>query len=169
MKKILALILLGLAVLGSNAQAAPPSTAQIERLLQVMDAEKVIDQMIPAMMQQSNALVDQRLASSGASKADKNRAQRMMAAQEASLRDMLSWNNLKPIYLRVYTDTMTADEVLAMTRFYESPEGRSVMQKMPQLLQRTMQEMQPLAQSAMEKMMADMEAEMTKGGTKAQE
>ena len=56
-----------------------------------------------------------------------------------------------------------------MTRFYESPEGRSVMQKMPQLLQRTMQEMQPLAQSAMEKMMADMEAEMAKGGKKAQE
>lgn len=160
MKNLLAPVLLGLFLAGS-ARAAPPSTVQIERLLQVMDAQKVIDQMIPAMMQQSNLLVEQRLADTQASEADKQRAQRFMAAQEAGLRNMLSWDNLKPIYMRVYGDTMTAEEVLAMTRFYESPEGRSVMQKMPQVLQRTMQEMQPLAQSTMEKMMAELDAEMS--------
>lgn len=167
MKKLLAPILfcllLGLAIAG-NAQAAPPSTAQIERLLQVMEAQKVIDQMIPAMMQQSNAMLDRQLASTQASDADKARAQRMMAAQESSLREMLAWNNLKPVYVRVYADTLSAEEVLAMTRFYESPEGRSVMQKMPQVIQRTMQEMQPLAQAAMQKMMAELEAELARDG-----
>ena len=78
-----------------------------------------------------------------------------------------SWDKLKPIYLRVYTDTMTADEVLAMTRFYESPEGRSVMQKMPQIIQRTMQEMQPIAEAAMQKMMQDLDAEMARDGKPA--
>lgn len=93
---ILFSLLLGLVIAGS-APAAPPSTAQIERLLQVMEAQKVIDQMIPAMMQQSNAMLDRQLASTQASEADKARAQRMMAAQESSLREMLAWNNLKPV------------------------------------------------------------------------
>ncbi|MBE2210519.1 MAG: DUF2059 domain-containing protein [Xanthomonadaceae bacterium] len=166
MKKILATLVLGLLLAGS-AQAAPPTTAQIEHLLQVMDAKKVIDQLLPAMMQQSRALVDQQLASSDASAVDRARVERLLAAQESTVRDMLSWDKLKPIYLRVYTDTMTADEVLAMTRFYESPEGRSVMQKMPQIIQRTMQEMQPIAEAAMQKMMQDLDAEMARDGKPA--
>ena len=160
MKKLLTVISLGLAVMSSTVQAAPPSSAQIERLLQVMEAQKIVDQMIPAMMQQSRMMVDQNLAKSDTSEADKARANQVMASQEASLRAMLSWTNLKPVYLRVYSDTLSAEEVLAMTRFYESPEGRSVMQKMPQILQRTMVELQPLAQSAMEKMMAELQTEM---------
>lgn len=160
MKKLLTVIILGLAVMSSTVQAAPPSSAQIERLLQVMEAQKIVDQMIPAMMQQSRMMVEQNLAKSDTSEADKARANQVMASQEASLRAMLSWTNLKPVYLRVYSDTLSAEEVLAMTRFYESPEGRSVMQKMPQILQRTMVELQPLTQSAMEKMMADLQTEM---------
>ena len=160
MKKLLTVMFLGLAVMSSTVQASPPSSAQIERLLQVMEAQKIVDQMIPAMMQQSRMMVDQNLAKSDTSEADKARANQVMASQEASLRAMLSWTNLKPVYLRVYSDTLSAEEVLAMTRFYESPEGRSVMQKMPQILQRTMVELQPLAQSAMEKMMADLQTEM---------
>ncbi len=163
MKKLLAAILLGLAIAGS-AQAAPPTAAQIERLLDVMDAQKVVDQMIPAMMQQSRSLVEQQLAGSKATDADRSRVQRLLASQEATMRDMLAWDKLKPIYISVYTSTMTADEILAMTRFYESPEGRSVMQKMPQVIQRTMQEMQPIAESAMQKMMSDLDAELSNEG-----
>ena len=43
-KKLLIPLLLGLAFAG-NVEAAPPTPAQIDRLLQVMDAQKVIDQM----------------------------------------------------------------------------------------------------------------------------
>lgn len=162
-KKLFAPILLGLALAG-NAQAAPPSAAQVERLLEVMDAQKVIDQMIPAMMQQSNTLVSQQLTRNGASDAEQQRLQRIMASQESTLREMLAWDKIKPVYVRVYTGTLTAEEVQAMTQFYESPEGRSVMQKMPQILQRSMQEMQPLAEAAMEKMVREIEAEMGEKG-----
>lgn len=158
-KKLLIPLLLGLAFAG-NVEAAPPTPAQIDRLLQTMDAQKVIDQMVPAMMQATRTQMEQLLDRNQASQADRDRMQRILTAQEASVRDMLSWEKLKPLYVRVYSDTMTADEVLAMTRFYESPEGRSVMKKMPQILQRTMQEMQPLAESAVQEMMDEIEAEI---------
>ncbi len=162
MKRLFAPLALALTLAAAPAFAAPPSAAQVERLLQVMDAQKMADQMIPAMMQQSRAMLAQSLPAD-TTPADRARAERLVASQEASLREMLAWKNLQPIYLRVYTDTLSAEEVTAMTRFYESPEGRSVMQKLPQIMQRSMVEMQPLVQQSMQKMMQTLEAEMAKG------
>lgn len=161
MKRLLAPLALVLTLAAAPAFAAPPTAAQVERLLQVMDAQKMVDQMIPAVMQQSRLMLDQNLPAN-VSPEDRARAERLMAGQEASLREMLAWKNLQPIYTRVYTDTLSAEEVTAMTRFYESPEGRSVMQKLPQIMQRSMVEMQPLVQSSMKKMMQTLEAEMAK-------
>ena len=76
------------------------------------------------------------------------------------MRKLLTWKKLKPAYVRVYADTLSAVEVDAMTRFYESPEGRSVRLKMPQILQRTMLEMQPLIVSLMQEQAARMRAEI---------
>ncbi len=161
MKRLLAPLALALTLAAAPAFAAPPTAAQVERLLQVMDAQKMADQMIPAMMQQSRAMLAQSLPAD-TTPADRARAERLVASQEASLREMLAWKNLQPIYLRVYTDTLSAEEVTAMTRFYESPEGRSVMQKLPLIMQRSMVEMQPLVQQSMQKMMQTLEAEMAK-------
>lgn len=162
MKRLLATAALTLAFC-APAFAAPPTTAQVERLLQAMDAEKVVDQMIPTMMQQSRMMLDQGLAGEALDDIDRARAQRLMDKQEASLRAMVAWDKIKPIYMRVYTQTLTDKEVEAMTAFYSSPEGHSVMQKMPQILQASMMEMQPLMQASMQKMLQDLQREMDAG------
>ncbi len=145
-----------------SALAAPPTPAQVERRRQVRDAEYVGDQLIPAIESQYEALVDQMLVNAKASAEDRSRLRQVMARQSDEMRDMLAWSKLKPIYVRVYTQTMTDREVAAMTAFYESPEGRSVMQKMPQVMQRAMVEMQPLIQSTVQRSMAAMKAELDK-------
>ena len=61
MKRLLAPLALALTLAAAPAFAAPPTAAQVERLLQVMDAQKMADQMIPAMMQQSRAMLAQSL------------------------------------------------------------------------------------------------------------
>ena len=161
MKRLFAPLALALTLAAAPAFAAPPTPAQVERLLQVMDAQKMADQIIPAMMQQTRQSLEQYFPAD-ADPADRARADHLVAGQEASLREMLAWKNLQPIYTRVYTDTLSAEEVTAMTRFYESPEGRSVMQKLPLIMQRSMVEMQPLLQSSMQKMMQTLEAEVGK-------
>lgn len=162
MKRLLATFALSL-ILSTPAFAAPPSQAQVERLLQVMDARKVVDQMMPAMMQQSRSLLEQTLTGERFSEADRARAERLMDNQETALRQMLAWDKIKPIYMRVYTRTLTDKEVDAMTAFYSSPEGRSVMQKMPQIMQVSMIEMQPLMQESMQKLMQDLQKELETG------
>lgn len=163
MKRLILASFLAVATSFASAQAAPPTQQQVEKLLDAMEAQKVVDQMIPAMMQQAGGMVDQMLATESATTADRERAQGLMKSQEQHLREMLAWNNLKPIYIKVYTDTLSDKEVLAMTRFYQSPEGRSVMQKLPQIMQRSMVEMQPLLESSIQKMTQDIQKEFDSG------
>ena len=159
MKRLIAAFLLGLALAGP-ASAGPPDTARIEHLLEVMEANKIVDQMLPMLAQQTRAMLEQQLDRQKAGPAQRERMQRLLESQEADMRKLLTWEKLKPAYVRVYADTLSAAEIDAMTRFYESPEGRSVMQKMPQILQRTMVEMQPLIVSLMQEQAARMRSEI---------
>ena len=125
-----------------------------------MEANKIVDQMLPMLAQQTRAMLEQQLDRQKAGPAQRERMQRLLESQEVDMRKLLTWEKLKPAYVRVYADTLSAAEIDAMTRFYESPEGRSVMQKMPQILQRTMVEMQPLIVSLMQEQAARMRSEI---------
>ena len=162
MKRLITTLFLGIALSGP-ASAGPPDTARIEHLLEVMEANKIVDQMLPILTQQTRAMIEQQLDQKKADPAQRQRVQRMMESQEAGMRKLLTWKKLKPAYVRVYADTLSAAEVDAMARFYESPEGRSVRLKMPQILQRTMVEMQPLIVSLMQEQAARMRAEIEAG------
>ncbi|WP_158601729.1 DUF2059 domain-containing protein [Solilutibacter pythonis] len=150
---------LALALAAAAVFAAPPSQRQVEKLLDTMEAQKIVDQMIPAMLEQVREMADQMLAEENASQAERERARRLLAKQEAELRDTLAWAKLEPIYTRVYADTLTDQEVEAMTAFYDSPEGRGVMRKLPEIMRRSMIEMRPMMQASMQKMMRDIESE----------
>ena len=60
MKRLIAAFLLGLALAGP-ASAGPPDTARIEHLLEVMEANKIVDQMLPMLAQQTRAMLEQQL------------------------------------------------------------------------------------------------------------
>lgn len=154
MKHLLATLSLAFALCSGPALATPPSPAQVERLLQVMEAEAMTEQMVTTTMEHVRTNLQQPT------------AQADLAKQEAFMREMLAWDVLKPIYIRVYTQTLEAGEVEALTAFYSSPEGRSVMAKLPLLMQRSMQEIQPHLQNALQKMMGELESEKAAGDDK---
>ncbi|MGY0504706.1 DUF2059 domain-containing protein [Luteimonas sp. e5] len=166
MNRLLATLSLAFALCSGAAFAAPPSDAQLERLLQVMEVEATVEQMVAAVMEQTVAGVQQSVQDFDLEPAQRERMEASLARQQSHLRDLLAWDTLKPIYMRVYAQTLEANEVEALTAFYSSPEGRSVMAKLPLLMQRSMQEMQPLMQSALQKMMAEIERETGAGDGK---
>ncbi len=49
---------------------------------------------------------------------------------------------LKPLFLKVYMDTYTEEELDGILAFYKSPAGQAFVAKTPQLMQRSMQLMQ---------------------------
>lgn len=138
-----------LAIATPFAHAASPSPQQVDALLQAMDMKS----MLPGMLAQIDGATQQMARSmlpADATAEQRAKFDRVMAQQQAFMRDALTWEKLAPIYRTVYGDVFTAEEVQAMTRFYTSPEGRSTLQKMPAAVGRTMQEMQPMMQSLMQ-------------------
>ena len=63
-------------------------------------------------------------------------------------------NKAKPALAKVYIDTYTEEELDAILTFYKSPAGKSLIQKMPEVMQRSM--------PVMMQMMSDLQPEIMK-------
>ena len=55
-----------------------------------------------------------------------------------------AWEKLEPMYLRIYKESFTEEEVAGMLSFYKTPAGQAVIYKMPALMQKSMLEVQKM-------------------------
>lgn len=141
------------------AHAAPPTDAQIDRMLDTMDMRRTLDEMFVQVDTMSNTMGRQML---GEDPTAEQRAafEKTMAKQRDSMRRIMSWDTLGPIYRKVYARLFTAEEVEAMIAFYGSDTGRSIMRKMPQAMQLSMEEMQPIMETMIAEMKQNIEADI---------
>lgn len=58
------------------------------------------------------------------------------------MRDELTFDKVKDIYVRVYRETFTQEEVNGLIAFYKSPAGKAYVEKVPSVMQRASAEMQ---------------------------
>ena len=61
-----------------------------------------------------------------------------LAESRASLRRMLAWERLQPLYMDIYRKTYDGEDVEAMIAFYQSPAGQRVLDRQPQLMENLM-------------------------------
>lgn len=121
---------------------AAPSAASVARLLDVMQARAMVDDMsgkMDKLMQDSMraALNGQTLRPEQQKVIDDMRGEMV-----ALLRDQISWEVMEPLMKDIYARTFTQAEVDAMTTFYSTPLGRSVVAKLPQVTTLSMEAMQ---------------------------
>lgn len=142
-----------------SAHAAPPTGAQVDALMDTMDMRRTLDEMFVQMDSMSESMGLQML---GEDATPEQRAslKRITAQQQDAMRKAMSWDTLAPIYRRIYTRLFSAEEVEAMTAFYGSENGRSIMRKMPQAMQLSMEEMQPMMQTMIADMQKTLETEL---------
>lgn len=139
-----------------QATVESSSTEQIKQLLAVMD----MPSMMANMMQQATAAQQQMLSSAFGSElndAQRKQMQEVMTETTAIMQKHLSWDVLEPSIIKIYGQVFTQQEVQAMTSFYSSPEGASILKKSPQAMAMTMQELQPVMVSAMQEVKAVIE------------
>jgi len=58
------------------------------------------------------------------------------------MRDELTFDKVKDIYVKVYRETFTQEEVNGLIAFYKSPAGKTYLEKVPSVMQRAGAEMQ---------------------------
>lgn len=123
--------------------------AKAEEVIQILHLDRMVNGVMQNAMQQSAALTAQRYGG------------KMTPAATAALSDFqkkltdllqpqISYEALKPDYLRIFTENFTEEQIDAMLAFYRSPAGKALIEKLPtveqgigQILQKRVQELQP--------------------------
>ncbi len=65
------------------------------------------------------------------------------------LQENFSWDQMKDMYVDIYTQVFTEDEINQLVQFYQSPLGKKMLAKMPELIRLTFEKSQALVQKKM--------------------
>jgi len=165
MKYLAASIWMLVSILPCAADEA--SKAQkIEELLTLTKADKLIDQ----VFDQVNGSLSAQLTSLHVPPDKEAPQKQMMADVQKGLMELLrrkmSWEKMKPQYVRIYSESFTEEEVTGMINFYRTPAGRSMLDKLPMVMAKSMELVQPLMKDLTPEIQRIVEAAAEKNGIK---
>ncbi len=114
---------------GQALADASSHTANAETFLKLMNADKGTVGLYGQVQQMFNQRFEQLKAP-----ADKKATLESYTAKaNAALDNAVGWNKLKPDLVKLYTSNFTESELKDMIAFYQSPTGKKMLEKMPQL------------------------------------
>ncbi len=148
---------LGMAAI-APALAAPPTDADINRLLAASRAQSMIDTMLPQIEAMQRQQFEQVAQQRQLEPAQREKLQRIEQRTNQTIRQALSWQQLRPMYVDLYKKTFSKEDVLAMAEFYESSAGQSLLDKTPALMQNVMVAIQDKMQPLFVDLQKDLEA-----------
>ncbi len=135
-------LFLTLAFFSTTVFAAPASEESVKQLMVVTQSQKLLDGMqkqIDALM--TNA-VRQGLQGKTPSLKQQQAIEKFKNSIAAVVKEQLSWEKQEPMYVRLYRQTFTEEEITGMLAFYKTPAGQAVINKMPALMLQTLAEIQ---------------------------
>jgi len=147
----------------SVAFSAPPSEAQVTQLLEVSRSKEMLEGTMQQQLQGvSQQLVAHLIEGKNLSQAEQEKVSAVMQRAMDTLGKNLAWEKVKPIFVKLYTDSFEAEDVQAMIGFYQSSAGQKMLEKTPQLMQNAMVAMQGIMMPALQEMEKEMAAAMKK-------
>lgn len=139
---------------------AKSHAADAERFLLLARADKLA---VPVYAQVQQMFA-QRFAESNAPQSEKAVLETYQAQANAALEQAVGWDKLKPDMVKLYTSNFNEQEMKDLIRFYESPLGKKVLDKMPTLTAQSAQLTQGKLEAAVPKvnqLLAEMTTKLT--------
>ncbi|HZX17276.1 MAG TPA: DUF2059 domain-containing protein [Pseudomonas sp.] len=139
---------------------AKSHAADAERFLLLARADKLA---VPVYAQVQQMFA-QRFAESNAPQSEKAVLETYQAQANAALEQAVGWDKLKPDMVKLYTSNFNEQEMKDLIRFYESPLGKKVLEKMPTLTAQSAQLTQGKLKGAVPKvnqLLAEMTTKLT--------
>jgi uncharacterized protein len=134
------------------ANSAPASDASIRQMLDLTNARQLISSMKGQMDTVMNTAMQNAMRGQTLTPERQAVIDRMTAKMSAVVSDMLNWDDLLPMYIRIYRDSFTQDEIDGVIKFYKSAAGQAYLKKLPLVMQNVMREMQGFMKPALDKM-----------------
>jgi hypothetical protein len=120
-------------VLAVNAQELSKQV-KIEHILDLMNAQATMDQTLDQMTAMINDQI--KAQSSNATMEQLARAQEFQRKLMELVKSRLSWQKMRPDFIRIYGETYSDEELNGMLAFFESPAGQGFLKKTPMLTQK---------------------------------
>ncbi len=142
------LLIAGLVVcLAAPALAAEESSHQkaAVKLLEIMRTQRMIDQMMTGL----DGMMKQQFASMDLPPEGRRAAEEMREEIMDWFSEFFVWEEMRGMYVEIYTEVFTEAEINELIDFYQSPLGRKMIDKMPELMQKSMQKTQMMMQRKM--------------------
>jgi hypothetical protein len=133
-------------------RAAPPTEESIGTLLTITKSEALLESIFGNLEQAMRQGVVQAVAGKSLSAEQQRYLEAVPKRFVGAMREELSWESLKPMYIEIYRDSFTQEEVDGLISFYQSPVGMAFVNKMPVVMQKSMVSMQSRLQPMVEKM-----------------
>jgi len=130
------LVILALCCPVACATDTPVSEASIKQLLEVAQARKLVDNMMGQMDTTMKNVMQQVTQGAPVSPQTQKLYDKAQAEVVAMMKDILAWDKLEPVYLRVYQKSLSQQEVDGMIAFYKTPAGQALITKMPLIMQK---------------------------------
>ncbi len=151
-------LLLVLSLASAPVFAAAPTDGDINRLLSASRAQTMLDSMLPQIEQMQQQQFQQLTQQRQLSAQQQEQLKRIQQRTGQTLRQAMSWQQLRPMYVDLYRNTFSKEDVIAMAEFYESSAGQSLLDKTPLLMQNVMVAIQARMQPLFVELQKDLEA-----------
>jgi len=139
--KHVALFTAGILLTTSLASAQGLSKeAKIERLLELTNGQATMNQ----VFEQMKAAMAPTIPAS-ATPEQRAKAQELQSKILDLMKSRMSWEKVRPAYVKAYSETYSEEEINGILAFYESPAGRAMQAKMPIFISKVMALSQALA------------------------
>lgn len=154
------LVALTLAFTHVHAANDKASEQSIREMLQVTQSRKMLDQMYKQIDQMMLVAMKQSLQGQNVTPEIQAQLERIQGKVWKTVQQEASWEKLEPIYIKIYSENFTQEEIDGILAFYKSPIGQSMIKKMPLVLQSSMREMQVFMQPVIKKVSEMLQEEM---------
>ena len=138
LRKTLMILLLS----STTVMAAPASDDSIKQLFAVTQVQKLLDGMQNKLDAMMNHSLQQALKGKTPNPDEQQAISNMKNKMVALFQEEMAWETLEPMYIRIYKESFTEEEVIDILSFYKTPAGQALINKMPILMQKTMLELQ---------------------------
>jgi hypothetical protein len=159
---VLVLVLPALSTAGDLSDVQAARRKQVEVLLELMDADAMIDRVYTQTDQMLREMAAQMEIQPSEKAVFDDFASKIIATMKADL----NWARMKEPMIDLYLKHYTDQEVKDITAFYKTPSGQSMLKKMPLVMQdslRISQQMMKDTYPKIQDLMKDLEAEIDKG------
>jgi len=131
------------ALLGAlPVMAQPASDATIREVLTVTKSEQLVQGIRGQVKAQLDGIVQKTIKETAPNAKQMQALNAMNEKMLAVLDEELAWSKREPVYVKMYRETFTEEEMLGMLAFYKTPAGQAMINKMPVLMQQVMGSMQ---------------------------